>query len=183
MESHVAEGVDISEADIDRVEKAISGGKFRGATCFPGWVLSRHSNIGNRGDHQRPLHEKSWRRCRRCASLLPTTRQRRRRSGRSTFKSRFHLSATQLAKGMKLTPPKSHALRQKLGIDADPQCMHTFTFGKSKARDFSEPQPPECGRRRQRWRHPPPQELRRPLTNSPIAPIRTSLAPAVEARA
>jgi hypothetical protein len=34
MESHVAEGVDISEADIDRVEKAIRGGKAR-SEVFP----------------------------------------------------------------------------------------------------------------------------------------------------
>jgi len=34
MESHVAEGVDISEADIDRVEKAIRGGKIR-SEVFP----------------------------------------------------------------------------------------------------------------------------------------------------
>jgi hypothetical protein len=34
MESHVAEGVEISEADIDRVEKAIRGGKLR-SDVFP----------------------------------------------------------------------------------------------------------------------------------------------------
>jgi hypothetical protein len=29
-------------------------------------------------------------------------------------------------------------LSQKLCIDADPQCMHTFTFGKSKHTMFSD---------------------------------------------
>jgi hypothetical protein len=48
------------------------------------------------------------------------------------------LSATQLAKRLQLTTNKSHALRQKLGVDKDPQCMHTFTFGKSTHPRFSD---------------------------------------------
>jgi hypothetical protein len=48
------------------------------------------------------------------------------------------MSATSLAKAIKLTPPRSHALRQKLRVDADPQCMHTFAFGKSKHPMFSD---------------------------------------------
>ena len=39
MEFHVAEGVDISEADIDRVEKAIRSGKLR-SDVFPASTLS-----------------------------------------------------------------------------------------------------------------------------------------------
>jgi hypothetical protein len=54
------------------------------------------------------------------------------------LQKRFHLSATQLARALELTTHKSHALRQKLRIDADPQCMHTFTFGKSKHPMFSD---------------------------------------------
>jgi hypothetical protein len=43
-------------------------------------------------------------------------------------------------KRLQLTTNKSHALRQKLGIDNDPQCMHmqTFMFGKSKHPMFSD---------------------------------------------
>ena len=62
MEFHVAEGVDISEADIDRVEKSDLGAENCGAMCFPP-RRSRHSNIGNRRDYQRPLHEENRGRC------------------------------------------------------------------------------------------------------------------------
>jgi hypothetical protein len=54
------------------------------------------------------------------------------------LQKRFHLSATELARRLNLTTNKSYALRQKLGIDKDPQCLHTFTFGRSKHPMFSD---------------------------------------------
>jgi hypothetical protein len=136
MESHVAEGVDISEADIDRVEKAIRTGKLR-SDVFPrldaldtqisgmGATLSvRFTKKAGEGAPVRFI-----------AADDPTEAAAVREVD---LQRRFHLSATQLAKAIKLTPPKSHALRQKLGIDADPHCMHTFTFGKSKHPMFSD---------------------------------------------
>ena len=54
------------------------------------------------------------------------------------LQKRFHLSATQLANRLQLTTNKSHALWQRLGVDRDPQCMHTFMFGKSTHAMFSD---------------------------------------------
>ena len=48
------------------------------------------------------------------------------------------MSATTVALRLKLNAYQSHALRKKLGIDADPQCRHVFTFGKSKHPTFSD---------------------------------------------
>ena len=52
------------------------------------------------------------------------------------LQKRFHMSATELAEALKLTTHKSHALRKKLHIDTDPQCMHIFVFGGSKHARF-----------------------------------------------
>ena len=54
------------------------------------------------------------------------------------LQKRFHMSATRLAELLKLTLPKSHALRQHLGIDKDKDCMHVFKFGSSKHPRFSD---------------------------------------------
>jgi hypothetical protein len=72
MESHVVDGVDVSEADIDRVERAIRGDKLR-AEVFPGspvWILKFLAQV-------RPSASASQRRrakARRFALLLPTIR-------------------------------------------------------------------------------------------------------------
>ena len=55
MESHVAEGVDISEADIDRVEKAIRNDKLR-SEVFPRPGKLRYPGIRDGSNDQRPLH-------------------------------------------------------------------------------------------------------------------------------
>jgi hypothetical protein len=136
MESHVAEGVQISEADINRVEKAIRSGKSR-SDVFPR-LNSLDTQISGAGatisvrftkkvDGGAPV--------RFIAADDPTEAAAVREID---LQKRFHMSATSLAKAIKLTPPRSHALRQKLRVDADPQCMHTFAFGKSKHPMFSD---------------------------------------------
>ena len=54
------------------------------------------------------------------------------------LQKRFYLAPTGLAKKLGLTTNKSYALRKQLGIDTDPQCMHTFVFGKSKHPMYSD---------------------------------------------
>lgn len=48
------------------------------------------------------------------------------------------MRAAGLAKAMKLTEPKSKALRWYLGIDEDKDCLHIFEFGKSSFPCFSD---------------------------------------------
>jgi hypothetical protein len=136
MESHVAEGVDISEADIDRIEKAVRGGKARG-DVFPR-LGSLDTQIAGTGASISVRFTKKMGEgapVRIIAADDPTEAAAVREVD---LQKRFYLPPTQLAKKLKLTPPKSHALRKQLGIDADPQCMHTFTFGKSKHPMFSD---------------------------------------------
>ena len=132
----MAEGVDISEADIDRVEKAVRGGKAR-SDVFPrlGSLDTQISGSGATVSVRFTKKAGEGAPVRFIAADDPTEAAAVREVD---LQKRFHLSATQLAKAIKLTPRKSHALRQKLHIDADPQCMHTFTFGKSKHPMFSD---------------------------------------------
>ena len=136
MESHVAEGVEISEADIDRVEKAIRGGQERGEV-FPrlGGLDTQISGSGATITVRFTKKESEGAPVRFIAADDPTEAAAVREVD---LQKRFHLSATSLAKKLKLTQPQSHALRQKLGIDADLQCRHEFTFGKSKHPMFSD---------------------------------------------
>jgi hypothetical protein len=136
MESHIAPGVDISEADIDRVETAIRSDKSRGDvfprlgsldTQISGTSATVSVHFTKKAGDGAPV--------RFIAADDPTEAAAVREVD---LQKRFHLSPTRLAKQLKLTTNKSHALRQDLGIDADPQCMHTFTFGKSKHQMFSD---------------------------------------------
>ena len=54
------------------------------------------------------------------------------------LQKRYPHSATKLARLLGVTTPRSFKLRRELGIDADPKCMHVFTFGKSKHPGFSD---------------------------------------------
>ena len=47
------------------------------------------------------------------------------------LRKKFHMRASDLARALKLTEPKSKALRWHLGIDDDNNCCHVFEFGKS----------------------------------------------------
>lgn len=51
---------------------------------------------------------------------------------------KYHRSATDLASALKLTPPRSTALRQHLGIDNDPTCCHVFVFGSQQHPAYSD---------------------------------------------
>jgi hypothetical protein len=48
------------------------------------------------------------------------------------------MRAPDLARALKLTVPKSKALRWHLGIDDDNYCCHVFEFGKSTFPCFSD---------------------------------------------
>jgi hypothetical protein len=136
MESHVVEEVELSEADIDRVEKAIRSGKSRGEV-FPR-LGSLDTNISGTGATVSVRFTKKTGEglpVRFIAADDPTEAAAVREVD---LQKRFHLSPTELAKRLKLTLLSAHALRKELGIDSDPQCMHTFAFGRSKHPRFSD---------------------------------------------
>lgn len=54
------------------------------------------------------------------------------------LQKKFHLGAFDLADKVGLTRPKATALREHLGIDANPDCTYTFTFGSQKHPRYSD---------------------------------------------
>lgn len=135
MESHVAEGVEISEADIDRVEKAIRAGKPRDEV-FPRLATldTQVSGGGATVAVRFTKKEGEGAPVRFIAADDPTEAAAVREVD---LQKRFHMSATDLCTKLKLNTHQSFALRRKLGVDADPQCMHIFTFGSQKIPRFS----------------------------------------------
>lgn len=136
MESHVVDGVDVSEADIDRVEKAIRDGKLRG-NVFPR-LAGLDTQISGAGATISVRFTKKVGEGTPVCFIAADDPTEAAAVREVDLQKRFYLSPTQLAKRLQLTTNKSHALRQKLGIDKDPQCMHTFTFGKSTHPMFSD---------------------------------------------
>jgi hypothetical protein len=136
MESHVVEGVDISEADINRVEKAIRDGKPRGDVSPR--LRSLDTQISGVGATVSVRFTKKAGEGAPVRFITADDPIEAAAVRKVDLQKKFHLSATQLAKRLDLSPNKSHAMRQQLGIDAAPQCMHTFTFGKSKHARFSD---------------------------------------------
>ena len=134
MESHVAEGVDMSEADIDRVEKAVRAGKPR-PEVFPrlGGLGTQVSGEGatvtvrfTKSDGA-PVY------------FVPADDPADAAAVREVdLQKKFHISRSKLAELLGINTAKAAKLRKKLGIDADPKCMHEFTFGKSKYPQFSD---------------------------------------------
>lgn len=136
MESHVAEDAQISEADINRIERAIRIGKPR-ADVFPrlGELDTQLSGEGAAITVRWTKKVGEGAPVRFIAADDPTEAAAVREID---LQKRFHMSATKLASRLALSTHQSHALRQKLGIDADSQCRHIFTFGRSKHQMFSE---------------------------------------------
>jgi len=135
MESHTAATVDMSEADINRVEKAIRGGKPR-KEVFP-----RLAGLGVKVSGDGPLVTVRFTKDLQAAPVRyiaaddPTEAAAVREVD---LQRRFQFSPTKLADLLKLNTHQSFLLRKKLNIDTDPQCRHTFTFGKSKHDRFSD---------------------------------------------
>ncbi len=54
------------------------------------------------------------------------------------LQKKFHWSTPDLAAKVDLTGPRFTALRRHLGLDDDPTCRHTFTFGSQKHPRYSD---------------------------------------------
>ncbi len=133
MEAHVAEGVQVSKKDVDRVERAIKAGKTRNV------VYPRLRGLGTNVEG---------------SGITVTVRFTKKEGMPVTFvplddpnaaavrqvdlQKTYYMSATDLAKKLGLTLPKAFALRQRLKIDSDPKCRHDFTFSKSTFPAFSD---------------------------------------------
>jgi hypothetical protein len=134
MEAVAVEGVEVSEADIDRIEKAVRSGAPVTA------VFPRLSTVGTETTGEGitlkvhfskkegpPVHFVAGDDPAGAAAVREVDLRRK-----------FHLSRAELARSVNLNTNKAKLLRDHLGIDADQTCHHLFEFGKQKHPSFSD---------------------------------------------
>jgi hypothetical protein len=134
MEAHEAEEVRVSRKDVDRVERAIRAGAER-ASVFPR-LATLGTEIGGEGVQITVRFSRtSGAPVRFIGPDDPTEAAAVRELD---LQRKYHLSATDLAQVVGLTPPRAVALRRHLGIDEDDACRHDFTFGSQVHRQYSD---------------------------------------------
>lgn len=134
MEALVADEVEISEKDINRIEKAIRDGSALQAV-FPRLNTVASAVQGEGTAITVHFTKKQGAPVKFVGGDDPEGAAAVRQID---LQKKFNMRAQQLADSLKLTPPRSLALRRKLGIDEDPNCCHTFEFGQSKFECFSD---------------------------------------------
>lgn len=134
MEAHMVEEVEVSERDINRIERAIKAGKEFGAV-FPRLSNLAASVEGEGINLKVHFTKKQGAPVHFIGADDPTEAAAVREID---LRRKYHMSPTNLAKRLKLTPPKAAAVRWKAGVDSDPTCRHDFVFGKSKFAMFSD---------------------------------------------
>jgi hypothetical protein len=134
MEGHTVEGIQISERDIDRIERAIRAQKGV-AEIFPRLQSLATTTSGEGIQIKVHFSKKQGPPVRFVSGDDPEAAAAVREVD---LQAKFRMQATELSKVVGLTPPKCGALRAHLGIDDDPQCVHVFAFGKQKISCFSD---------------------------------------------
>jgi hypothetical protein len=134
MEALVADEVEVSEKDIDRIEKAVKEGKKMGKV-FPRLITVSTTISGDGVTLKVHFSKKEGAPVRYIGGDDPTEAAAVREVD---LRKKFHMRASDLALALKLTEPKSKALRWHLRIDDDNNCCHVFEFGKSTFPCFSD---------------------------------------------
>lgn len=134
MEAIVTDEVEISERDIDRIEKAMRGGTELNAV-FPRLATVGTTTNGEGVNLTVHFSKKQGAPVQYVGGDDPAAAAAVREID---LRKKFHLQATALADKVGLTPPKAKVLRVHLGIDVDPSCIHVFEFGSQKIPCFSD---------------------------------------------
>ena len=134
MEAIVTDVVEISERDIDRIEKAMRGG-VEFTAVFPrlATVGTTTEGVGvNLVVHftkkqGAPVHYVGGDDPAAAAAVREID-----------LRKKFHMQRTELAQKIGLSAPRAKVLRQHLGIDQDASCCHVFEFGSQRIPCFSD---------------------------------------------
>lgn len=134
LESHVAEDVEISERDVDRVERAIRAGRERGV------VFPRLTGLSTEvSGLQVTIKVQTTRGEGLPVRLIRADDPSDAAAVREVnLQQKYRYSRTELATHVQLTGPKAAALRAELGIDDDAECHHRFTFGHTAHESYSD---------------------------------------------
>jgi len=134
MEAIVTDEVEISERDIDRIERAMRGGAQFTA------VFPRLATVGTTLEGEgvslvvhftkkqgAPVHYVGGDDPAASAAVREVD-----------LRKKFHMQRTELAQKTGLSAPKAKVLRAHLGIDEDASCCHVFEFGSQRIPCFSD---------------------------------------------
>jgi hypothetical protein len=134
LESHAVDGVEVTEGDVNRVEAAIRRGEARD-TVFP-----RLSGLSSKSTGlEVTIKVQTTKRDGMPVRFVPAGDDQDAAAVRDVdLQKKFHFGRLELAKHAGLTAPKAAALRAHLGIDADENAHHTFTFGHSVHEGYSD---------------------------------------------
>lgn len=134
MEAIVTEEVEISERDINRIERGIKAGDAF-ETVFPRLNTINTTETGEGPTVTVHFSKKLGAPVQFIGGDDPGNAAAVREVD---LQKKFYLSATSLAKSLGLTSPKATALRRHLGVDENPDCRHVFSFEKTKISRFSD---------------------------------------------
>ena len=135
LEGHVADEVEVSERDVNRVERGVREGKSRDevfprlhglGTEIEGAGLTVRVRITRQPDAP-PVRLVGQDEPVEAAAIREVDLQ-------NTFKH----SPKALADKLKINTGRAKALRWELGIEDDPTCRHVFVFGKMKLPMYSD---------------------------------------------
>ena len=134
LEALVADEVEISEKDIDRIEKGMRAGQDA-ATVFPRLSTVATQTSGDGVTLKVHFTKKEGAPVRYIGGDDPAEAAAVREID---LRKKFHMRPSELASALKLSEPKSKALRWRLQIDDDKDCRHDFEFGKTSIPCFSD---------------------------------------------
>ncbi|WP_394652577.1 hypothetical protein, partial [uncultured Sphingomonas sp.] len=134
LEAIVTDKVEISERDIDRIEKAMRGGAEFTAV-FPRLATVGTTTEGEGVNLVVHFTKKQGAPVHYVGGDDPTAAAAVRNVD---LRAKFHMQRNELAEKVGLNVRKAKVLRDHLGIDGDPNCCHVFEFGSQKHPCFSD---------------------------------------------
>jgi len=134
LEAIVADEVEISERDIDRIEKAMRGGA-QFTAVFPRLATVGTTTEGEGVNLVVHFTKKQGAAIHYVGGDDPAASAAVREVD---LRKKFHMQRTELAEKIGLSAPKTKVLRAHLGIDDDAACCHVFEFGSQKIPCFSD---------------------------------------------
>lgn len=134
MEAMVADHVEVSERDIDRIEKAVRA-KQAIADVFPRLTTIGTSTEGEGTTFTVKFSKKEGAPVRFVDGNDPAAAAAIREVD---LQKRFHLRPKSLAHRLGISTTKAKAIRDLLGIDDDPTCHHVFEFDGTRVPSYSD---------------------------------------------
>lgn len=134
MEAVAVEEVEVSETDINRIEKAIRAGSTVDVV-FPRLATIGTETTGEGVTLTVHFSKKQGAPVRYIGGDDPADAAAVREVD---LRRKFHLGRADLADKLGLTQPKAKALRDHLSLDDNPNCHHLFEFGKQKISQYSD---------------------------------------------